>query len=144
VIPIAAGLLLVGWFWSFAFPINKKIWTSSYVLVTTGLASVFLALLVQAIDVKKSRIGFWKICEAFGKNPLFIFVLSGVIPKTMTLIRIPDEGGYLNPLQWFYTHVCALMPGNPKNGSLLYAILLVVFYAALAVWMDRKKVYIRV
>jgi predicted acyltransferase len=109
-----------------------------------GLA--LLMVLVRFIDVKKSQNSILPVFEAFGKNPLFIYVLSGFVPKLMSLIRVEPngEGGWLNPLGWFYVHVCSLLPGPPENGSLLYAFFLVLFYSIIAVWMDRKKVYIRV
>ena len=130
--------------WHLVHPINKKIWTGSYVLITTGMAMMILGVLVQFLDVKQTKNKSWSFFEAFGKNPLFIFVLSGFIPKMMSLIRIPDGEKFLTPLQWFYQNVCAHFPGAPENGSLLYAILLVAFYGSIAIWLDHKKVYIRV
>jgi len=135
----------VGLLWSLVHPINKKIWTGSYVLVTTGLALWLLAILVGQLDIKGKR-GWWvTVMEAFGKNPLFIYVMSGLIPKTLALTRIPHlDGKYLTPFQWFYEHVCAHFPGSPNNGSLLYAIILVSAYGALALWLDKKKIYFKV
>jgi predicted acyltransferase len=144
ILPGMIVFIVLGGIWSFFFPLNKKIWTSSYVLVTTGLATMLLMLLVKVIDVNQNKNRSWTWFEAFGKNPLFIFVLSAFVPKTMALIRIPENGGYLTPLSWFYTHVCALFPGDPKNGSLLYAVVIVLVYALIARILDRKKVYIRV
>lgn len=138
------NLLLLGLLISPLIPLNKKIWTSSYVLVTTGLAILILALLVYLFDRKNLRPRFMKFFEAFGKNPLFIFVLSGLVPKTMSLIRIPQGEKFLTPLQWFYETVCSKFPGPPENGSLLYAVILVSLYGALAIWMDKKKIYLKV
>jgi len=148
-IPALLLCLGLGLLWALDFPINKKIWTSSYVLVTTGLATCFLTSLVMFLDRPTAirSAGIWKFFEAFGKNPLFIFVLSGVIPRTMRLIRIPDAGassGFMNPLEWFYAHFCAYFPGDPRNGSLVYAVILVGLYGWLAIFMDRKRIYIRV
>lgn len=141
---IGTFFILGGMIWNIVHPINKKIWTGSYVLVTTGLAILILGYLVQFLDVKKIQ-GKWAgFFEAFGKNPLFIFVLSAFIPKTMSLIRIPNGDKFLTPLQWFYENVCAHFPGDPRNGSLLYAIILVGAYGLLAMWMDRKRIYVRV
>lgn len=137
-------LILAGVIWHFVHPINKKIWTGSYVLVSTGLALILLGFLVEALDVKKQKAKWVGVFEAFGKNPLFIFVMSALIPKTLGLIRIPHGDKFLTPFQWFYEHVCALFPGPPQNGSLLYALILVGFYGAIAQWMDRRKIYVRV
>ena len=91
-----------------------------------------------------------KVLEAFGRNPLFIFVLSGFIPRCLALIRISEglnpDGTvhYITPFNWFYENVCALVPGHPNNGSLFYAILVVSLYGWLAITLDRKRIYIRV
>lgn len=140
------GILFIGTalIWNLVHPINKKIWTGSYVLITTGLAVMILGLLVQLLDVKKAKIIGVSFCEAFGKNPLFIFVLSGFIPKVSTLIRIAFEDKFITPLQWFYQNVCALFPGRTENGSLLYAVILLSLYGLLAMWMNKKRIYIRV
>lgn len=137
-------LLVIGLALGLVHPINKKIWTSSYVLVTTGLAILLLSVLVWLLDQKNYRGKLTNVFQAFGKNPLFIYVLSGLIPKTMYLIHIPSGDKFLTPLQWFYENVCAKFPGDPKNGSLLYAILFVAFFGMVSIWLDRKKIYIKV
>ncbi len=141
---IGTFFIVIGIIWNVIHPINKKIWTGSYVLVTTGLSVLILGYLVQFLDVKKIEAKWAKFFEVFGKNPLFIFVLSAFIPKTMSLIRIPYGDKFLNPLQLFYEKVCTVIPGDPENGSLFYALLLVGFYGFIAWWMDKKKIYIRV
>lgn len=137
-------LLVLGSLWQYLHPINKKIWTGSYVLVTTGMAILILIILVKLLDEKKYRSKLTYFFEAFGKNPLFIFVLSALIPKSMILIRIPYQDKFLTPLQWFYENVCTLIPGPPENASLFYSVLLVFFYGLLAIWLDKKKTYIKV
>lgn len=140
----ATFLTLIGVALHFIHPINKKIWTSSYVLVTSGLAIFLLAFLVLTLDRKKMGIRFFKIFESFGKNPLFIFVLSGLIPKFLSLFRISYNEKFLTPLQFLYETVFSRIPGPPENGSLVYAIAMVSFYALLATWLDNKKLYIKV
>ena len=146
----AVALLFSGYVWNFSFPINKKIWTSSYVVFTVGLATVVLATLIYFIELKGSR-GLWSRCfDVFCKNPLFIFVLSGLIPKTLALVRLPNglgENGkpsYLSPLGWLYEHIFSKAPGSPEFGSLLYALFFVSFLWLLGYWMDKKKIYVRV
>ncbi|RYY43856.1 MAG: DUF1624 domain-containing protein, partial [Chitinophagaceae bacterium] len=83
-------LIFTGFCWDMAFPINKKIWTSSYTVYSTGLALLILALLIYLIEFKNAR-GTWsRFFDVFGKNPLFIFVLSGALPRLLGLIRIPN------------------------------------------------------
>jgi predicted acyltransferase len=76
----------------------------------------------------------------FGKNALFIYALSGLIPKLLVMIHT----GNMNPWSWFYEHVTSKFPGRPENGSLLFAISFVLLLWLVAWWMNKKKIYIRV
>ena len=143
-------LIFTGFCWDMLFPINKKIWTSSYSVYTTGLASLVLALMIYIIEFKNWR-GWWsRFFDVFGKNPLFIFVLSGSIPRLQALIRIPNgiavNGApqYLTPFAWFYEHICKPISSNLNNGSLLYAICMIFMYWLIVWWMDKRKIYIKV
>ena len=146
-----AVFLFAGYAWDMVFPINKKIWSSSYVVYTTGMAMLILAVMVYLIEIKKHKGWLSKFFDVFGKNPLFIFVLSGFLPRLLGLIRIPagiNENGkqlYVSPFTWFYEHVCKpLFPENLNNGSLLYALCMITFYWLIVYWMDKKKIYIKV
>ena len=146
-----AVFLFSGYVWDMVFPINKKIWTSSYVVYTTGLAMLIIAVMIYLIELKKHKGWLSKFFDVFGKNPLFIFVLSGFLPRLLGLIRIPsstDAQGnpiYLSPFGWFYEHICKpVFPNNLNNGSLLYALCMITFYWLIVYWMDKKKVYIKV
>ena len=119
-------------------PFNTKIWTSTYTIMCFGLAMILLGVLVIFLDHKKVTGSWAKVFEAFGKNPLFIYVLSTFIPDANVLISSPT------PLQWFYTNVCSYFPGPAENGSLFYACILLSLYGLLAMWLDFKKIYIRV
>ena len=78
-------ILMAGFLLDYAFPINKSLWSASYVLVTCGLASLLLGLLIWVIDICGKR--RWSVFfESFGANPLFIFVLSGILSITMANI----------------------------------------------------------
>ena len=131
--------------------INKKIWTSSYTVYTSGLAMVILAVMLYMIEFKKHT-GWWsRFFDVFGKNPLFIFMLSGILPRLLGLIMIAggvDVAGkqiYLSPFGWFYEHICKpVFPSNLNNGSLLDALCMITFYWLIVWWMDRKKIYVKV
>jgi predicted acyltransferase len=148
-----AGCVFVfaGFCWDMAFPINKKIWSSSYTVYTTGLALIVLSVLIYLIEFKGSK-GVWtKFFDVFGKNALFIFVLSGVLPRLLGLIRISNgftpEGKpkYLSPLSWFYENVCKhIIPSDPRIGSLCYALVFIGLMWFFAWWMDKKKIYVKV
>jgi predicted acyltransferase len=148
-------LIFTGFMWDLVFPINKKIWTSSYVLYTTGLAIMVLGVLIHLIEMKKAneQAGWSKLFrffDAFGKNALFIFFMSGFLPRIVSLLRWVDhvdENGkksYTNAFGWFYHEICAPLFSDPRAGSLLYAICTVLFYWAMAYWMDKRKIYIKV
>lgn len=147
-----AIFLFAGYAWDMVFPINKKIWTSSYVVYTTGLATVILAVMIYLIELKNKRGWLTKFFDVFGKNPLFIFILSGFLPRVLGLIRIStgetDVTGkpiYLSPLGWFYENICKpVFPFNLKNSSLLYALCFIAFLWLIAWWMDKKKIYVKV
>lgn len=147
---IATLLIITGFIWDMVFPINKKIWTSSYTVYTTGLAIYTIATMIYFIEFKQATGWLTKFFDVFGKNPLFIFVLSGFLPRLLALIRIPNgitaEGlpKYLSPFGWFYEKICKLIPGVPENGSLFYAICMIVMYWAICYWLDKKKIYIKV
>jgi predicted acyltransferase len=146
----AVGLLVAGYCWSLSFPVNKKIWTSSYVVVTTGLALAVLATLIYAIEVKGTRNRITRFFDVFGKNALFVFALSAFLPKGLRLLRLPDgvdaAGAplYLSPWNWLYEKVYRFMPGAPELGSLLFALTVILFMWAICYWLDRKRIYIKV
>ncbi|HEY4289533.1 MAG TPA: DUF5009 domain-containing protein [Puia sp.] len=145
----ALALLAVGYAWGIVFPLNKKIWTSSFVLASTGYAILLLLALIFIIEFRHWRGWATKFFDVFGKNPLFIFVLSGFVPRLLGLIRIANPAGgkptWLSPLSWFYRAVCEpLTAGNGKNASLLYALILVLLYWAIGYVLDRRRIYIRV
>ena len=143
-------LLILGWFWSLGFPINKKIWTSSYVLYTSGLGMLSLGGTIWFVEVQAVKNALTKFFDVFGKNPLFIFVLSGFLPRLLDLFRISDgfsesgEPQYLNALSWFYKYVCAHVPGIPEWGSFVYALCFLALMWAIAYLLDKRKIYIKV
>jgi predicted acyltransferase len=147
-----AVFLFAGYTWDMVFPINKKIWTSSYVVYTTGLALIILAVMIYLIELKNKRGWLTRFFDVFGKNPLFIFILSGFLPRALGLIRVPtneiDKAGkpvFLSPFGWFYEHICKpIFPGNLNNGSLLYALCMITFLWLIVWWMDKKKIYVKV
>lgn len=146
----AMGLLLAGYVWSLSFPVNKKIWTSSYVILTTGMATSILATLIYFIEVKGVR-GWWtRFFDVFGKNALFVFALSAFLPKGLRLLRIPNgvnakgEAAYTNPWNFLYDTVYKFVPGDPKIGSLLFALTVITFMWAICWWMDKKRIYVKV
>jgi predicted acyltransferase len=147
-----AGCILIftGFAWDMVFPINKKIWTSSYVFYTTGLAILVLCVCMFLIEFKEAKGAWSRFFDVFGKNALFIFFLSGFLPRVVALFRWVDVIGsdgkktYTSAFPWFYQHICKPVSSNLKNGSLLYAIFMIAFYWLIVYVMDKKKIYIKV
>jgi len=143
-------LLFCGYWWDMVFPINKKMWTSSYTVYTTGLATIVLSSLIYFIEFKGVK-GMWsKFFDVFGKNPLFIYFLSEFLPRLLELVRIDNglnaEGKtqYLNPMEWFYEHICKNIATDLRIGSLVYAIILIICYWLIVYALDKRKIYIKV
>lgn len=144
------AMILTGFCWDMVFPINKKIWTSSYTVYTTGLATITIATMIYLIEFRNAKGWLTRFFDVFGKNALFVFALSSFLPKTLALIRIPDhlnkEGKmiYYNPWNWLYQKVLVKIPGDPRIGSLLYAISVIILMWAICYWMDKRKIYVKV
>ncbi len=135
---VAMVAIFVALWWDLAFPINKPIWSSSYVLYTTGLAMTVLALILFAVELKGIR-RWTNAFVLFGKNPLFIYIMSGVIVKLYFLISIGDSNGYGG----LYKYVFQPIGGN-YFGSLLFALFHVTLFLLLGWYLNKKKIYIRV
>ncbi|MBP9947071.1 MAG: DUF5009 domain-containing protein, partial [Vicinamibacteria bacterium] len=137
VVMTAAGLA-----WDAVFPINKSLWTSSYVLFTAGLASLFLAAFYWVADVKGYRSGL-RPFVIYGVNAIVVFVASGLLAKTMALIKLPLDGAIVSS-QVFLYRTLFLSWLAPINASLAYAVANVAFWYAVLWWMDRRRIYIKV
>ena len=147
-----AVMLVAGFCMDMVFPINKKIWTSSYTVYTSGLATVTIATMIYLIEFKNMKGRLTRFFDVFGKNALFVFALSAFLPKGLALIRIPinpnargeEEIIYTNPWNWLYQKLLVNIPGDPRFGSLLFALCVITFMWAICWWMDKKKIYIKV
>lgn len=143
-------LIFAGFFWDMSFPINKKIWTSSYTIYTTGLALMILSVLIYVIEFRNYRGGWSRFFDVFGKNALFIFIMSSVVPRLLSLIRIPgaiNPTGLRNrigPFEWFYEYICKPIFADERMASLLYALCFITMMWFFAWLLHRKKLYIRV
>ncbi len=146
----AMAMMVAGYMWGQTFPVNKKIWTSSYVILTTGMATAILATMIYSIELKGVRGGWTRFFDVFGKNALFVFALSAFLPKGLRLLRIPNglnakgEPAYVSPWNWIYENVYKFIPGPKEIGSLAFALTVILFMWAICYWLDRRKIYIKV
>lgn len=110
-------LVITGLLWDFLFPINKPLWTSSYVLYTNGLGTLFFSILIWILDVKK--ITRWAFpFKAFGLNPLVSYLLSGLFVKIFVHILNWEDS---NPYKWLYVNIFENII-SPQFGSFLQAL----------------------
>ena len=131
------GLLLIAYWWNYGFPINKKLWTSSFVLHTVGLDCMILACIMYYTDFLGKRRGV-NFFEIFGKNPLFIYFVAELSVSILNMIRINDT-----PLfTWLYENIFSY--AGAYTGSLLFAIFFMLYCWLVGYFLDRKKIYIRV
>ena len=138
----AAGMV-AGLIWNLAFPINKNLWTSSYAVFTAGFASLLLAACYWAIDVRGWR-GWTKPFVILGSNAITLFVASGVLVKTLNLIRVTTDDGRDVAVSR-YAYVQWFVPlASPKNASLMYALANLVVLFVLLAWMYRRRLFLRV
>ncbi len=137
-----AGVVL-GLLWSPFFPVNKPIWSSSYVLYTCGLASILLALLIWITDIW----GKQKWAQPFlvyGMNPLFIFVLAGIWADLLGLIKVTVSAGETLSLKGFIYRELLVPWAGEMKGSLLFALHFAVLFWLIGLILYRKKIFIKI
>lgn len=135
-------LLVIGWIWSFWFPINKGLWTSSYVVYTAGLALCFLGFCYWLIDIK----GYRKWAQPFvifGVNALALYIGSGIMAIVLYTIQLPRADGETVSLQEAIYETVFLPLAAPVNASLLYAISFILVWLFLMWLLFRKRIYIK-
>jgi predicted acyltransferase len=131
------ALIVIGYFWDLSFPINKKLWTSSFVVYTVGLDCVILAAIIYVVDFL-GRTNWTKFFTVFGKNPLFIYLLSEVGATVLYIIQVGGVSLYSWLYQNIYRHAGLYL------GSLLFAISWMLFCWLIGLFLDKRKIYVRV
>ncbi len=142
---VAGGVVLVvgGLLWGRVFPINKALWTSSYVLFTAGAAALVLAVLHRGLDDGRSSVVKDRVTEplvALGRNAMLLFVLSGLLVKTMLVVPMSGADGPTSLPAWIFQHVFAPLAA-PRTASLLYAATFLALLYALLAWLHRRRWY---
>ena len=132
------ALLTIAYFWDLVFPIGKKLWTSPFTLYTVGLDCIIISAVIYVIDfLKKTKwTGFFTV---FGKNPLFIYLVSEVGVIILYMIPAGPDGSLFS---WLYQNIFS--HAGAYLGSLLFAICWMLFCWTVGYILDRRKIYVRV
>jgi predicted acyltransferase len=136
---IIAGIVLlaIGWLWSAFFPLNKALWTSSFVLFTGGLGIVILSIFYFFIDHLNFK-SWTKPFEIFGINPMLVFFASGIIPRALGMIHIGES----NLQSFIYDNLIAANISNPKTASLTGSfIYLFIWFLILLFFYRRNRIF---
>lgn len=136
---LGAIFLFLAWAWNSVFPINKSLWTSSYVLLSGGFAMLLLAGFYYLIEVKGVRKGI-QVFQLFGANPMLVFFFSGIIPRAFNMIKIDEKG----LISWLNTHAIQVFFTDPYRASLAGAFVYLIIWGILLVLFDRKKLIFKV
>lgn len=134
--------LVIGGIWDLAFPINKKLWTSSYVVFTTGWALLLLAFCYELIDVRRVR-RWGKPFEIMGYNPIFLFTASVLLIKILVKTTVGTGETAPSTYNWIYQNLFVSWAGA-YNGSLFLAIATVLLWLVVAYAMYRQRWLIKV
>ena len=133
-----AFLIFAAFIWDMGFPINKKIWTSSFVLMTVGIDLLIISILIYVIEIyKQQRWTFFFV--VFGRNPLFIYLLADVLITIMSMIPV----GEVSLQQWIYRDVFRAFSG-PYLASFLFAFFFMLLNWTVGYFMDRNRIYVKV
>jgi predicted acyltransferase len=139
----AVGGLALGSLWAIWFPINKRLWTSSYVLFAAGWTLLVLAICYVVIDIKKHS-GAWTYpWKVFGSNAIFSYAFAELLSTVLEIIPI-TQNGRTEPLkEVIYTKIFAPIV-NPSFGSLLFSLTYVLVCFAPALLLYRKRIFIKI
>ncbi len=140
---VGYGAVILGSAWSGLFPVNKALWTSSYVVLTAGLALQLLAICYWLIDIKGYK--RWATpFVVFGVNAITVFVLSGLIERVMTLIKVVGATGEQVDLKTYLYEGIFTPLLSPLNASLAFAICYVLIFLGLMWILYRKRIFLKV
>lgn len=135
--------MVAGLIWNWAFPINKNLWTSSYVVFTAGMAAVAIATCIWLIDVKRVT-GWTKPFVVFGMNPILAFVGSGMMARLMaSIIKVERDGQTVSLQKAIYDSTFASWLA-PMNASLLYALSFVLLWLLVLGALYKRRIFLKV
>ena len=141
---MGAGLAftVAGLLWGLMFPINKSIWTPSYVLLTAGLGAYLFAALYWIADIQ-GHARWTRPFVIYGVNAILVFVGSGLLAKTLLRIEIPTATGVTPLPLWLCQNVFGTWM-SPYAASLAYALTNVAGWFAVLLYLDRRGIHWKV
>ena len=135
--------MMAGLMWNWVFPINKSLWTSSYVVFCAGLACVSLATVMWVVDFQKVR-GWTKFFVVYGVNPTIAFVGSGVLARCIySIFKVTKDGKRIPLQQGIYEALFASWL-SPINASLAFAVAFVLFWYAILYYLYKRNIIFKV
>ncbi|GAB3786045.1 acyltransferase family protein [Spirosoma horti] len=138
---VGSALIFAALCWNLVFPINKKLWTSSFVLLTTGLDLAIMATLIYMIEIRQWNNANWtRFFVIPGKNPLFIYLLSELLVIALYMIPVASGGSLFS---WINSSLYQKLAPGPV-GSLLFALSFMLVCWSVGWLLDRRKIYVRV
>lgn len=143
---ISIAFIIIGFIWSLVFPLNKALWTSSFVLYTAGIGLFILTIIYYLIDILGYK-NWTKFLLTWGVNPMIIFFLSGIFPRALALIQVqnPQEPGTLvNVRDYAYNFWISPLFENQMFASLTYSILYIVLWSLLLWYFYKKRMFFKV
>ncbi|RTY92385.1 acyltransferase family protein [Flavobacterium sp. GT3R68] len=139
-------LIILGLLWNMMFPLNKNLWSSSYVLYTSGIAMLTLAFLYYVIDVAHYK-KWAKLFLIWGVNPMIVFFFSGIVSKILHAVEIknPEIADKQITIQdYFYSHCIVPYFSEPKSASVTFAIANVVMWSLILYILYKKNIIVKV
>jgi predicted acyltransferase len=143
---IGLGLVILGLIWNIKFPINKSIWSSSFVLFTSGLSTISFCMLYYIIEIANYK-KWTKLFLIWGVNPMIVFFFSGIIPRVLTMTKVDHPALPGEPLgfqSYFYNYGIVPYFENPKDASLAYALIYAIFWSILLWKFYKNKLFFKV
>jgi predicted acyltransferase len=136
---VGLGLVTIALWWDLVFPISKKLWTSSFTLYTVGIDILVISVLIYLIEIRRFEYGTY-FFNVFGKNPLFIYLLSELAYIVLDTITLPSGQSVF---EWISVDIFQFMAPGPF-GSLLTGIWFMLMCWLAGWWLDKRKVYIKI
>lgn len=126
--------------WHFVHPINKSLWTASFVFVSSGIACFILAIIIVCWDKLQLRVGL-KALKVYGSNPILLYVLAGLLARILPLIEVEYQGSEMPLKPAVYQMLTQFLP--EKLASLSFGLLFMLSFYALAYLLYRKEIFVK-